>query len=95
MVPYCVCLYDGSSYKVFYITDYDHLNLSIKEKSDLLLKDSITFLLKPQYSGFKVFAHNFSNFDGVFLMKFLTEIEGVVKPVIRDGNFIETKIYYN
>jgi hypothetical protein len=95
MIPYCVCLYDGSNHKVFYITDYDHLNLTIKEKSDLLLKDSITFLLKPQYSGYKVYAHNFSYFDGIFLMKFLTEVDGVVKPVIRDGKFIETKIFYN
>jgi DNA polymerase type B, organellar and viral len=95
MIPYCVCLYDGSNHKVFYITDYDHLNLTIKEKSDLLLKDSITFLLKPQYSGYKVYAHNFSYFDGIFLMKFLTEVDGIVKPVIRDGKFIETKIFYN
>jgi hypothetical protein len=29
MIPYCVCLYDGSNHKVFYITDYDHLNLTI------------------------------------------------------------------
>jgi hypothetical protein len=60
-----------------------------------MLKDSITFLLKPKYSGYKVYAHNFSYFDGIFLMKFLTEIDGVVKPVIRDGKFIETKIYYD
>jgi DNA polymerase type B, organellar and viral len=95
MIPYCVCLYDGSNYKVFYITDYDHLNLTIKEKSDIMLKDSITFLLKPKYSGYKVYAHNFSYFDGIFLMKFLTEIDGIVKPVIRDGKFIETKIFYD
>jgi len=95
MVPYCVCLYDGANHKIFYITDYDNLNLTIKEKSDIMLKDSILFLLKPQYSGYKVYAHNFSYFDGIFLMKFLTEVEGVVKPVIRDGKFIETKIFYN
>lgn len=97
MIPYCICLYDGSNYKVFYITDYDHLgsNLTIKEKSDLMLKDSVLFLLKPKYSGYKVYAHNFSYFDGIFLMKILTEIDGVVKPVIRDGKFIETKIFYD
>lgn len=97
MIPYCICLYDGSNYKVFYITDYNVLgpNLTIKEKSDLMLKDSITFLLKPKYSGYKVYVHNFSYFDGIFLMKFLTEIDGVVKPVIRDGKFIETKIFYD
>jgi hypothetical protein len=95
MIPYCICLYDGSNHKVFYISDYDHLNLTVKEKSDLLLKDSIIFLLKPKYSGYKVYAHNFSYFDGIFLMKFLTEVDGVVKPVIRDGKFIETKIFYD
>jgi hypothetical protein len=95
MIPYCICLYDGSNYKVFYITDYNHLNLSIKEQSDIMLKDSITFLLKPKYSAFIIYAHNFSYFDGIFLMKIFTEIDGVVKPIIRDGKFIETKIYYD
>jgi DNA polymerase type B, organellar and viral len=60
-----------------------------------MLKDSINFLLKPKYSGYKVYAHNFSYFDGIFLMKFLTEVDGIVKPVIRDGKFIETKIFYD
>jgi hypothetical protein len=95
MIPYCICLYDGSNHKVFYITDYDHLNLTVKEKSDLMLKDSILFLLKPKYNNFKVYAHNFSYFDGIFLMKILTEMNGVVKPIIRDGKFIETKIFYD
>jgi DNA polymerase type B, organellar and viral len=95
MIPYCVCLYDGSNHKVFYITDYDYLNLTVKEKSDVMLKDSILFLLKPKYTGYKVYAHNFSYFDGIFLMKILTEMNGVVKPIIRDGKFIETKIFYD
>jgi hypothetical protein len=101
MIPYCICLYDGSNHKVFYISDYDHLgsNFTTKEKSDIMLKDSINFLLKPKYSGYKVYAHNFSAllgyFDGIFLMKILTEMDGVVKPVIRDGKFIETKIFYD
>jgi guanylate kinase len=95
MIPYCICLYDGSNYKVFYITDYENLNLTTKEQSEKMLKDSINFLLKPEYSGYIIYAHNFSYFDGIFLMKIFTEIDCIVKPIIRDGKFIETKIYFD
>lgn len=67
MFPYCVSIYDGNKFKTFYITDYSFN--TVQEQSDALLKDSIYYLLKPKYSGYKVYVHNFSFFNGIFLMK--------------------------
>lgn len=95
MYPYCSSIYDGQIFKTFYITDYEHNFSSIEEQSKALLVDSILYLLKPKYSGYKVYIHNFSYFDGIFIMKILTDLNILIKPIIRDGRFIETKIYYD
>jgi hypothetical protein len=95
MYPYCSSIYDGKNFKTIYITDYENKFSSIEEQSKALLIDSILYLLKPKYSGFKVYIHNFSYFDGIFIMKILTDLNILIKPIIRDGRFIETKIYYD
>ena len=66
-----------------------------------LLKDAILSLLKPKYSGYNVYIHNLSNFDGIFLLKTLAELldsekyKISVTPVLRDGSFISIKIKFD
>lgn len=64
MEPYCVCLcipstLEHNQYAVpvldkisFYLSDY--------KDSDTMLKEAIKYILKPKYSNYKVYIHNFS-----------------------------------
>ena len=45
--------------------------------------------MQRKYNGYKVYLHNFSNFDGIFLFNILTELSNDIKPIINDGNFIK------
>jgi DNA polymerase type B, organellar and viral len=86
LVPYCVSIYDGEKSYSFYITDY--------ESSDEMLKASILFILRRKYNKHRVYLHNFSYFDGIFLMKIISNVVDSknIKPVIRDGRIINLRV---
>jgi len=87
MTPYCICFYDGKSSKSFYLSDY-------KDNQEMLLY-AITSLLKRKYNGYKVYVHNLSNFDGIFILKFLSSIDNIkLFPVIKDDKMIDIKLTY-
>lgn len=88
LTPYCVSIYDGKKAYSFYITDYN--------SSSEMLKASVKFILKRKYNKHRVYLHNFSYFDGIFLMKEIISITGSnnVKPVIRDGRIINLKVEF-
>jgi hypothetical protein len=88
MTPYCICFYDGKYSKSFYLSDY-------KNNQEMLLY-SITSLLKRKYNGYKVYVHNLSNFDGIFLVKILSSIDNIkLYPVIKDDKMIDIKLTYS
>ena len=89
MTSYCVSIYDGTNFKSFYLSDYSGLN-----SESAMLKDSIQYLMKRKYNNHKIYLHNFSRFDAIFLMKTLTDLSDKVSPVIRDGQFIDLKFKY-
>jgi hypothetical protein len=86
LVPYCVSIFDGKNSYSFYITDY--------ESSEEMLKDSIQFILRRKYNKHRVYLHNFSYFDGIFLMKIITDLVDCecIHPVIRDGRIINLRV---
>jgi hypothetical protein len=87
MTPYCICFYDGKSSNSFYLADY-------KNNQEMLLY-AITSLLKRKYNGYKVYVHNLSNFDGIFILKILSSIKYInIKPIIKDDKMIEIKIIF-
>lgn len=98
MVPYCVCMcipstFEQNQFKIpelrqvsFYLEDF--------EDYDHMLKEAIIYLMKPKYSGFKIFIHNFSYFDGIFFMKIITALSHKIRPIIRDSQIIELKTYF-
>jgi len=88
LVPYCVSIFDGKVPKSFYITDY--------KSSSEMLKASIQYVLKRKYNKHRVYLHNFSHFDGIFLMEEIISITGSnrVKPVIRDGRIINLRVEF-
>jgi DNA polymerase family B len=90
LIPYCVCIYNIKNKKEkisFYLTDY--------KDSEQMLIESIKFLMKRKFDGFKVYLHNFSNFDGIFYLKLLTDLARKIDPIINDGNFINIRINFD
>jgi len=47
------------------------------------MKAALNFILKRKYNKYKIYIHNFSYFDGIFLIKEIISITGsdLVKPV--------------
>lgn len=86
MQPYCVSIYDGKILTSFYLSNF--------KNSDDLLKNAVSFLMKREYHQYKVYLHNFSYFDGVFLLKILSELSNNIKPIIRDGRIIDLRFNF-
>jgi hypothetical protein len=84
MSPYSLSIYDGKITTSFYLLNYIN--------SDELLKSAIRFVMRPKYHNYKVYLHNFSFFDGIFLLKVLSELTDIkIKPKVRDGRIIDLK----
>ena len=80
-IPYCISYFDGVKATSFYLSDY--------KNSDDMLTNCIISLLKRKYNGYKVYVHNLSNFDGIFLLRLLSSIPNFsLDPIIRDGKLI-------
>jgi hypothetical protein len=89
--PYCVSIYDGATEGngkriSFYLSDY--------KDAELMLEHSISYLMKRKYDQYKVYLHNFSYFDGVFLLRVLSNLSNHIRPIIRDGRLIDIRITY-
>ena len=78
-VPICMCIYDGK--KSFYFLFKDPKNW-IKD----LMKAFRNSVMKKKYNGYKIYVHNLSHFDSVFLLDVLSRL-GKVKPFYRDKFF--------
>ena len=89
MSSYCVSIYDGQNFKSFYLTDYSGPNA---EKD--MLRDSIKYLMRRKYHNYKVYLHNFSRFDAIFLLTVMTDLSDKIYPVMRDGRFIDLKLTF-
>ena len=87
LIPYVIAHYVGTSSQTFYVTDY-------RDHKDMLIA-CIKSLMQRKYNGYKVYLHNFSNFDGIFLFNILNELSNDIKPIINDGNFINIIFKYN
>lgn len=86
-VPYCVSIYDGENNITFYLLEYN--------SSEHMLEEAIRYLMKRKYDNYKVYLHNFSNFDGIFLLKILSNLSNDIKLIIRDGRLINVRFTYN
>ena len=86
--PYCICFYDGDDSLSFYLSDYN--------SADEMLMDCIDQLIRPKYMGYKVYVHNLSHFDGIFLIRILAKFVNKhnldIKIIKRDTSIISIKI---
>ena len=89
--PILISIYDGLQHYNFYLPDY--------VSSDEMIIKALMFLLEPKYHRYKIYVHNLSNFDGVFLLKHLINLkyndeEVFIKPTIKDGKMINIDIKF-
>jgi hypothetical protein len=89
-IPYCICYFDGKKSYSFYATDFiDHNDM---------MKHAIKSLLKAKYSNYKVYIHNSSYFDAIFMFNTFADIINdniKINPIIKDGKMICIDIKYD
>lgn len=51
--------------------------------------------MKRKYHNHKVYLHNFSRFDAVFLLTVLTDLSDNINPVIKNGQFINLTLSFS
>jgi hypothetical protein len=84
----CVCIFDGVTTFSYYLTDYkDHIEM---------IKVAISSILIKKYNNYKVYFHNLSHFDGIFIFNILTTIEGFyINYTKKDDKMINIELVYN
>lgn len=89
MKPYLICAYNSDNFIQSFIKDV----LNESDRKDMFT-DFINKL--TQIKGIRyVYAHNFSNFDGVLLLKYLLKFKDAkTEPVIYNGKLIAIKFSF-
>lgn len=88
MTVYLLCFYDGAAHKSYsyYLDDY---NGSV----DSMITCAISDLFKTKYNNKIIYLHNFSSFDGIFLIKYFNQIENVEHKILKmESKFIEVSL---
>lgn len=86
--PYCVSIYDGKTIKSFFLSDYSN-------SPENLILESVKYLMKRKYHTQRVYLHNFSKFDSIFMVNALHKLSSnSLKPNRRNGNLIDVKFSY-
>src|ERR1700712_139109 len=83
LIPYLICAYNGTDY----ITSFGN---NVHDLFSNFIKELLTFIKKDNKT-ITVYAHNFSSFDGVFLLKHLLPF-GIVEPLLYNGKLITVKL---
>lgn len=98
MIPYCICMciptkiinnnYAKSPLQKvsFYLSDY--------KNPEEMMEKAITFLMQSKYHKYKIYVHNFSHFDGIFLLSKITSLSNKVLPIFRNGKILVLKVHY-
>lgn len=85
-IPYCICWFDGENSFSYYLSDFNN--------SVDMIKASIKDIMINKYDNYKIYIHNLSNFDAIFLLKILAEI-GNCKPIIHHDTIISIQFDMN
>ena len=81
--PICISIYDGFIVRSFFIKDF---------KSEIdMFSAAFDSIKARKYNYQKIYIHNLSYFDGVFLLKNLSEI-GKIKPLMRNGQIYNIRL---
>ena len=96
--PILICVFDGKNFKNFFITDY----CSTHNNDDIgnMVNSVLIYLIQPKYNNYKIYIHNLSNFDGIFLLKYIVKFvyknkKVVVKPIMKNRKMINIDIIFD
>jgi hypothetical protein len=85
--PYLLAFYDGVHSYSFYLHDYKNI--------ESMIKAAFTQLLKSKYHQHKVYLHNLSYFDGVFMLNILDSLPNYSLSINRHaGRLINLQLTY-
>jgi hypothetical protein len=59
-----------------------------------MITNAISDLMIKKYDNYKIYIHNLSNFDAIFLLKILAEL-GICKPIIHQDRIISISFSMN
>jgi hypothetical protein len=86
-VPYLLSWYDGKINKSYFIKSLSNEGIALEKAITYMISEAMTDISIRKYRGYRVYLHNFSKFDGYFLVKYLSQI-GKCNPIINDGKII-------
>ena len=78
MIPICMSIYDGE--KCMSFTFYKNWSLGMAE--------AFKSIMKRKYDGYRIYIHNFSYFDSMFMVDVLSTL-GKVTPLMRDSKILK------
>lgn len=85
--PYCVSIFDGKIKSSFFLDDFN--------STDSMLSESVKYLMIRKYHQMRVYLHNFSNFDSIFMINTLQKLSvKSLKPNRRNGKLIDVKFFF-
>lgn len=84
MKPITISLFDGKNLWSYFVNDF--------ESDNKMIEEALKSLFKRRYQGYKVYLHNFSDFDSIFIMKYLCNLSSQCNVIMRDGKMIDLKI---
>jgi len=89
-LPYCICIFDGKNKYEFYLSNFNSI--------DQMLEEALLFLFKAKYNKHKIYFHNLSYFDSVYIIRILAKLSKsnnyYFKPQIKDGRILNLKLNY-
>lgn len=92
-IPYLISLSNGKESKSTYLSHKIDgsagQDQAIKNMFNIFMRN--LFLETSSSSGFNVFAHNFSGFDGILILKYLSDF-GSVDPLVHHGKLMSVKL---
>ena len=97
LIPYLLCWYNNGKTHSYFITNPEELKDLTSNSSETLdqhvlamILDAMKDICKRKYKNYKIYMHNFSRFDGYFLVKYLSQL-GYCGPIINKGKIISCK----
>ena len=84
-LPYLLCWYDGKKAHYYFIKslDKENLNQNILD----MISNAMNDICIKRFDNYRIYLHNFSKFDGYFLVKNLANL-GICTPIINNGKII-------
>jgi hypothetical protein len=87
MEPICLSVYNGENKNTYFLSDY--LN------SDEMIKAGIKSVMIRKYDKYRIYFHNFSYFDGIFILKLLPLLGKVPNPIVRNSRIIKLTLEHD